>query len=159
MTILMRNVTKHKPLQWCHNGCDGVSNHQPHDCLLTRLFRRRSEETPNLRVTGLCEGNSPVTGEFPAQKASNAGNVSIWWRHHEPCAWFWCVFYNLPDAKMMVNESQVENDFRTIFQHCFYSLFSLRSHATCNCNNVNRLVTETSYHYNVEEKIYLAQWQ
>ena len=30
-----------------------------------------------LRVTGLCEGNSPVTGEFPAQRASNAGNVSI----------------------------------------------------------------------------------
>ena len=30
----------------------------------------------------LC-GVSPVTGEFPAQKASNAENVSIWWRHHE----------------------------------------------------------------------------
>ena len=29
-----------------------------------------------------CEGNSPVTGEFPAQRASNAENVSIWWRHH-----------------------------------------------------------------------------
>ena len=28
-------------------------------------------------------GNSPVTGEFPAQMASNAENVSIWWRHHE----------------------------------------------------------------------------
>ena len=27
-------------------------------------------------------GNSPVTGEFPAQKASNAENVSSWWRHH-----------------------------------------------------------------------------
>ena len=27
--------------------------------------------------------NSPVTGEFPAQKASNAENASIWWRHHE----------------------------------------------------------------------------
>ena len=30
---------------------------------------------------GLCEGNSTVTGEFPAQRASNAENVSIWWRH------------------------------------------------------------------------------
>ena len=37
-----------------------------------------------LRVTGPCAGNSPVTGEFPAQKASNAENVSIWWRQHEP---------------------------------------------------------------------------
>ena len=31
----------------------------------------------------LCAGNSPVTGEFPAQKASNAENVNIWWRHHD----------------------------------------------------------------------------
>ena len=31
---------------------------------------------------GLCDGNSPVTGEFPAPRASNAENVSIWWRHH-----------------------------------------------------------------------------
>ena len=29
-----------------------------------------------------CEGNSPVTGELPVQLASNAENVSIWWRHH-----------------------------------------------------------------------------
>ena len=36
-----------------------------------------------LRVTGLCAGNSPGTGEFPAHMASNAENVSIWWRHHE----------------------------------------------------------------------------
>ena len=36
-----------------------------------------------LRVTGLCAGNSPVTGEFPAQMPSNAENISIWWRHHE----------------------------------------------------------------------------
>ena len=34
------------------------------------------------RITGLCAGNSPVTCEFPAQMASNAENVSIWWRHH-----------------------------------------------------------------------------
>ena len=44
--------------------------------------RRRSQSPTKLRVTGLCEGNSPVTGEFPAQRASNAENVSIWWRHH-----------------------------------------------------------------------------
>ena len=35
-----------------------------------------------LRVTGLCAGNSPGTGEFPAQMASNGENFSIWWRHH-----------------------------------------------------------------------------
>ena len=70
-------------LQWHHNEHDSVSNHQPHDCLLKGLFGRRSKVTSKLRVTGLCVGNSPVTGEFPAQKASNAENVSIWWRHHD----------------------------------------------------------------------------
>ena len=70
------------PLQWRHNGCNGVSNHQPHNCLLNRLSRRRSEKTPKHRVTGLCAGNSPVTGEFPAQRASSGETVSIQCRHH-----------------------------------------------------------------------------
>ena len=66
-------------LEWRHSGCDGVSNHQPHQCLLTRLFRRRLKKTSKLHVTSLCAGNSPVTtGEFPAQMASNEENVSIW---------------------------------------------------------------------------------
>ena len=69
-------------LQWRHNGRDSVLNHQPHDCLLSRLFRRRTKEASKLRVTGLCAGNSSVPGEFPAQMASYAANVSIWWRHH-----------------------------------------------------------------------------
>ena len=70
------------PIRWRHNGHDGVSNHQPYDCLFNRLFRRRLKKTSKLRVTGLCVGNSLVPGEFPAQMASNAENVSIWWRHH-----------------------------------------------------------------------------
>ena len=49
--------------------------------LPNRLFERRSEKTSKLRVTGLCAGNSPGTGEFSAQMASNAENVFIWWRH------------------------------------------------------------------------------
>ena len=74
-------------LRWRHNGCDSVSNHQPRECLLRRLIRRTSKKTSKLRVTGLCAGNSPGTGEFPAQMASNAENVSIWWRHHG----YWCL--------------------------------------------------------------------
>ena len=69
-------------LRWRHNDHASVSNHQPHGCLLNRLFRRKSKKTSKLRVTGLCAGNSPGTGEFPAQMASYAENVSIWWRHH-----------------------------------------------------------------------------
>ena len=62
--------------------------------LLNHLFRRRSKETSKLCATGLCEGNSPVTSEFPAQRSSNAENVSILCRHYErtikyePCANF-----------------------------------------------------------------------
>ena len=74
-------------IQWRHNEHDCVSNHQPLQCLLNRLFRRRSKKTSKLRVTGLCAGNSPETGEFPAQRASNAESVSIWWRHHA-AHWF-----------------------------------------------------------------------
>ena len=44
-------------------------------------------------VTGPCVGNSPVTGEFPAQMPSNAENVSIWWRHHE------CHYYPFGDVE------------------------------------------------------------
>ena len=61
-------------LRGLHNGRNGVSNHQPQDCLLNRLFRRRSTKTSKLHVTGLCE--------FPAQMANNTENVSIWRRHH-----------------------------------------------------------------------------
>ena len=74
-------------LRWRHNSRDGVSNHQPHNCLLKRWFRCRSQKTSKLRVTGLCEGNSPVTGEFLAQRASNVESVSIWWRHHGADYW------------------------------------------------------------------------
>ena len=59
---------------------------------LFQLFRRRSKETSKLRVTGLCVGNSPGTGEFPAQRASNAENISIGWRHHEFWHWNLIVF-------------------------------------------------------------------
>ena len=72
------NWTSH----WRHNERDGVSNHPRLNCLLNRMFRRRSKKTSTFRVIGLCEGNPPVTSEFPSQKASNEENVSIRWRHH-----------------------------------------------------------------------------
>ena len=49
----------------------------------TVYSRRRSKKTAKLRVTGLCEGGGGgVIGEFPSQRAINAENVSICWRHH-----------------------------------------------------------------------------
>ena len=67
-------------LQRLHNEHTGIPNHLPHDCLLNRLFKAQIKE--NIRNTGLFEGISPMTGELPAQRASNGENVSIWWRHH-----------------------------------------------------------------------------
>ena len=107
LSLITAHVGHHKviynSLQWRHNERNGVSNHQRHDCLLNRLFRLRSKKTSKVRITGLCEGNSPVTGEFPAQRVSKAENVSIWWRHHESvCFLHWsllyvfqCIFYSL----------------------------------------------------------------
>ena len=43
---------------------------------------KKNPKTSKLRVTDLWAGNSSVTGEFPTQMASDAGNVSMWWRHH-----------------------------------------------------------------------------
>ena len=77
--IYMRLLTR---VKWITMTLDNVSNHQAHHCLLGRLFGRRSKKTSKLRVTGLCVGNSPGTGEFPAQMASYAENVSIRWRHY-----------------------------------------------------------------------------
>ena len=47
----------------------------------------------NLQVTGVRSENSPVTGEFPAKRYSNAENVFIWWHHHKDPEykphWYW----------------------------------------------------------------------
>ena len=87
-----------KPLHWRHSERDGVSNHQRLHCLLNCWSRRGSKKTSKLPVTGLCIGNSPVTGEFPAQKANNAENASIWWRHHDFLHMtFWMESFDSPN--------------------------------------------------------------
>ena len=83
LLLVLQHIFKAKTLLWRHNEHDGISNHQRLECLHNHVFRLRSKKTSKLHVTGLCAGNSPVTGEFPAQRASNSGNVSIWWRHHD----------------------------------------------------------------------------
>ena len=57
-------------LEWRYNERHCVSNHRRFDCLLNRLFRRRTRKTPKPRFPGLCEGNSLVTGEFPSQRVT-----------------------------------------------------------------------------------------
>ena len=98
-----------RSLPWRHNGHDSVSNHQPHGCLLNRLFRRRSKKTSKLRVTGLCVGNSPgpvnsphkgpVTRKmFPFDdvitlltilRAVLKSRLSTWYNHRPLCTSQW----------------------------------------------------------------------
>ena len=74
-----------RSLHWRHNDHDSVSNHQPHGCLLNRLFRRRSKQTSKLRVTGLCVGNSPGPVNSPHKGPVTRKMVPfddvIMWRH------------------------------------------------------------------------------
>ena len=74
LSAILRSILS-PALQWRHNVHDGISNHQPHHCLFKHSFWCRSKKTSKLHFTGLCAGNSPVTGEFPAQMASNVENV------------------------------------------------------------------------------------
>ena len=60
-----------------------------------------SKKISKLGVIGFYEGNSPVTGEFPAQRASDAENVSIWWRHH--------VSFNTPELPAWTNPPNVHS--------------------------------------------------
>ena len=83
-------------LQWRHNEHNGVSNYQRLGCLLNCFFRRISKNTPKLRVTGLCEGNSPVTGHFPAQRASDAENGSMTSSWHDIFMLIESGFVNMP---------------------------------------------------------------
>ena len=82
-TVLGSRFIHPGTLLWCHNECDGTSNHQHLDCLLKCLLKLRSKKASKPHITGLCEGNPAVTSGLPSQRTSNAENVSIWWRHHE----------------------------------------------------------------------------
>ena len=53
------------------------------DCLLNCLFEIASKKTAKPAFLALCEGNPPVTGGFPWQRANNAENVPIAWRRHD----------------------------------------------------------------------------
>ena len=52
---------KQQLLQWCNNGRDGFSNHQPHDCLRNRLIRHRSKK--NIKAPRRCILWGEFTGD------------------------------------------------------------------------------------------------
>ena len=88
-------------LRWRHNVHRGVSYHRRLVCLFNRYFRLTSKKTSKPALLALCDENSPVTGGFPSQRASNAETDSIWWRHHvfketpcyDICGWVWYEWF------------------------------------------------------------------
>ena len=98
----------------------------------TVYSRRRSKKTSKLRVSGLCAGNSPVAGEFPAQRSSNAENVSISRRHH---ATDWCGRFK-----------------QSSHFYCTYRIYQ----DTCCCHITDLYVTVFLFTwYFIEQTIYL----
>ena len=113
-------------LQWRHNERDGVSNHQPHECLLNRLYKAQIKNINASRHWTLCD-NSPGTGEFPAQMANNAENISIWWRHHEICGPFHiCQTWSArPGYTSFQNQKERHTHGETcLFKTCLFSNLS-----------------------------------
>ena len=75
---LIVSVKQSDTLQWRHNDHGGVSNHQ-HQAFMHALNKENIKAPRHWPLGGEFTG----TGEFRAQRTSNAENVSIWWRHHE----------------------------------------------------------------------------
>ena len=100
VTIMVKAFPWHDAIMSYHDLCIHINRHQcPHysDVIMSAIVFQvtgelsvystvcsgASKKTSKPRITGLCTGNLPVTGEFPAQRASDAENASIWWRHHD----------------------------------------------------------------------------
>ena len=99
-----------------------------------------------------------MTGEFPTQKASNAENVSIWWRHHEhgnpysykaPWYWIchlfsWCLHYSclVMDLISIITKSYWWWNIR--FHQLIYSLTPIMLNFSEKTEHINGLVQDCS---------------
>ena len=96
------------PLQWRHKGRDSVSNHQPHDCVLNRLFRRRSEKTSKLRVTGHLCGELTSPRWIPRTNGQLRGKcfhlMTSCWHRLELVGKVWWAIYKIIE-KISWNDS------------------------------------------------------
>ena len=119
----------------------------------------------NIRVTDLSSGNSPVTGELSSQMASNADNVSIWWRHHVirkkthanlevktrplrsgcsrrvSCAWFPVLYHRRRRWIPPIHNGS----------HCLQKMHSLS-------NGLVRPPKRNSFHFHIRNYIFLWCW-
>ena len=74
-------------LQWRHNGRDGVSNYQSHDCLLNRLFKAQKKKNQSSASLAFVRGihrwplNSPHKGPIARKMFPFDDVIMSWWRH------------------------------------------------------------------------------
>ena len=90
-------------LQWCHNEHNGISNHQPPNYLLNRLFRQKSKKPQSLASLVFVRGihrwpvNSPHKGPV-TRKMFPFDDVIMWNIFHKigmrfsHYALFWCGY-------------------------------------------------------------------
>ena len=99
-------------LKWHHDGRDRVSNHYPRNCLLNRLFRRRSKKTSKLRVTGLCVGihqwpvNSPHQGLVTRKLFPFDDVIMVIWHIQMKQ-----IFLRIPNEKILHLEARLPRHF------------------------------------------------
>ena len=79
---LLPSVRKYKLSNHYNDVIMGAMTSQITSLTIVYSRHRKSKKTSKLCITGLCEGNSSVTDEFSAQRASNAENFSPSWRYH-----------------------------------------------------------------------------
>ena len=116
-----------------------------------------------LRVTGLCAGNSPATDEFPAQKASNAENVSIWWRYYDtrmmqlPQSLHFVIqskgcdnAQHLLSCVLIQNDERIRSRFTGVYfisvsYLCFHFLLQMRPLVSVVCYRCGRVFNHTGH--------------
>ena len=112
-------------LQWRDNERNSVSNHQTRHCLLNRLFKA-SRHWP-------LWGESPLTGEFPAQMASNAENVTISWRHHVNFQ----LFFQFTLLELPSSLTDMNNCLKLVIDmHCCHNLSSFTQTTALNAYKI-----------------------
>ena len=72
---LLNKLDGHSAL--ASNNHHGLLNYRSIECLCNSLFRLTTKKHQRSALLSLYKGNPPVAGGFPAQRDSNAENVSV----------------------------------------------------------------------------------
>ena len=132
-------------LRWRHNGHDSVSNHQPHDCSLNRLFGRRSKKhqscAPLASVWGIHRGPMNSPHKWPITRKMFPFDDVIMYPYRPMCAkaasGFSAKMFNVTDRDL------------TEFRHDFHSTTRWFIWHLC---NTTRNLPPRSNHYNAQEQ-------